>query len=76
MSYRMSMDKFKRLRKERGMTQEQFAAACGLTQGTVSTHERTLSDPKASTVRAYADALGMSVQDFMDATFVEIDEVA
>lgn len=76
MSYRMDMAAFKRLRSEQGLTQEQFAAKCGVTQGTVSTHERTYSDPKASTVRAYADALGMTVQDFMDATFVEIDEVA
>lgn len=76
MSYRMDMSALKKLRSEHGFTQEQFAAKCGLTQGTVSSHERSYSDPRASTVRAYADALGMSVQDFMEATFVDIEEVA
>lgn len=46
------------LRKSRGRTQVELAAALGVEQPTVSRTERRSSDPHLSTLRQYVEALG------------------
>jgi DNA-binding XRE family transcriptional regulator len=49
------------LRKARGWSQEDLAKVIGLTQPTIASFERYDSDPKLSTVRRYAYAVGALV---------------
>lgn len=51
----------RQLRNERGMTQEALAHAAGLALGTVTGVERATSAPDWATVRAIANALGVSM---------------
>lgn len=51
-----------RLRVELGFTQAQVAKLMGVTQSTVSTFERMENDPKLSTVRRYAGAIGVLIR--------------
>jgi DNA-binding XRE family transcriptional regulator len=46
-----------KVRKDRGLTQEDVAARLGVTQPTVAAFERQESDPKLSTLRRYAQAV-------------------
>lgn len=50
-----------KLRKERGLTQQQVAEALGISQPAVAGFERHDADPKLSTIRRYAHAIGASV---------------
>lgn len=60
----------KKFRERAGMTQKEFAAACGWdddgdsSQRRVSNYERKLREPKISDLEAMAKALGVSVADF------------
>lgn len=47
-----------RIRQESGLTQKQLAVLMGVTQQAVQKLERYDSDPKSSTMRRYANALG------------------
>lgn len=49
------------IRKAR-MSQEEIAAIMGVTQATVSAFERLGNDPKMSTIRRYAQALGVMIR--------------
>lgn len=51
----------RRLRLERGLSQEDLAHDAGLTTGTLSKIERGLSNPTWGTVRRLAHALDVSV---------------
>ncbi len=51
----------KRLREERGITQEQLAFDAGITTSALSRIERGLNSPGWMTVKRIADALGLSL---------------
>jgi transcriptional regulator with XRE-family HTH domain len=51
----------RRLREERGLTQEALAASAGMTFGTVSRLESAKSAPAWATVTQLADALGVTM---------------
>lgn len=54
--------KLRKLREERGLTQQQLAElACTYSQN-ISEHERGIRTPQVDTVKAYAAALGVSTQ--------------
>lgn len=48
-------------RKSAGLTQEQVAEILGLSQATISAFERLGNDPRLSTIRRYARAVGVMV---------------
>lgn len=52
----------RKLRNERGLTQEDLAHAADLALGTVTGVERATSAPDWATVRAIAKALGVSME--------------
>lgn len=54
------------IRKSRGITQAEIAAAIGITQEAVSVFEKLGNDPRQSTIRRYARALGVMVRHHID----------
>jgi transcriptional regulator with XRE-family HTH domain len=54
----------KRLREERGISQEQLAFDAGITISTLSRIERGLNSPGWLTVRRITTALGLSLGEF------------
>ena len=54
------------LRKERGLSQEEFADAAGKMINTISNLERGRTDPKITTLLALANTLNVSVQDLLE----------
>lgn len=54
------------LRKQRGISQEELADRLGIAQATISGFERLGNDPRMSTVRRYARALGVMVRHHVD----------
>lgn len=61
------------LRIEAGISQSEVAEAAGISQQAVSKFERTDGDPKLSTVRQYADAVGALVCHTVDADRGQLD---
>jgi transcriptional regulator with XRE-family HTH domain len=55
-----------KVRKERGMTQQDVADKLGVSQPTVADFERQDADPKLSTIRRYAHAVGAIVTHQVD----------
>jgi transcriptional regulator with XRE-family HTH domain len=53
----------RQLRDKRGMTQEALAQEAGITTGTISLIERGQSNPAWGTVKAIANALGVSISE-------------
>ena len=51
------------LRKQKGMSQEDFADASGKMINTISNIERGLSDPKVTTLMSIAKALDISIEE-------------
>ena len=51
------------LRKQQGMSQEDFAEASGKMINTISNIERGLSDPKISTLVSISNALNTSIEE-------------
>lgn len=49
------------IRKERGLSQDALADLLGVTQAAISSFERAGNDPRLSTIRRYARALGVLV---------------
>ncbi len=47
-----------RMRRDRGLTQQDVADKMGVTQATVSAFEKMDADPKLSTIQRYAMAIG------------------
>jgi len=54
-----------RLRKARGMTQADLAAALGVTQGMVSFYEKGTADPAAQTLAKLARVLDVSADELL-----------
>jgi transcriptional regulator with XRE-family HTH domain len=61
----------RRLREERGLTQEELASRAGTTFGTVSRVESAKSAPAWWTVRKIAEALGVSIAELAAASEAE-----
>ena len=61
----------RRLREERGLTQEELAGRAGTTFGTVSRVESAKSAPAWWTVRKIAEALGVSIAELAAAAEAE-----
>ena len=57
-------DKIKRLRLQRGLTQEELAARTELSKGFISQLERDLTSPSIATLMDILEALGTDVSDF------------
>ena len=56
----------KKLREQRGLTQQQLADRAGLTNDTISNYERgRRTDPPVSVVYAVANALDVTVDDLL-----------
>jgi transcriptional regulator with XRE-family HTH domain len=55
----------KRLRKKRKMTQQQLAVAAGLTLGYLGRLEIGMHDPRLSTLKKLARALGVPVAELV-----------
>ena len=53
------------LRKQQGMSQEDFAEASGKMINTISNIERGLSDPKISTLVSISNALNTSIEELV-----------
>lgn len=51
------------LRKQKGMSQEEFADISGKMINTISNIERGLSDPKVTTLMSISQALGISIDE-------------
>lgn len=56
----------KRLRKDRGWSQEALAAECGLDRTYVSGLERQVKNPTITVVQRVAEALGCSMGDLLN----------
>lgn len=56
----------KRLRKERGYSQNEFAVAAGLTQAYLSRIERGIANPQLDIVQKIAVCLGISIPDLFN----------
>lgn len=54
-------------RQAKGMTQEQLAAATGVHRVTIARIETGEASPKAETLKRLADALGVRMDDLMEA---------
>lgn len=64
-----------RVRKERNLTQQDVADILGVTQPTVADFERQDADPKLSTIRRYAHAVGAIVTHQVDMDNGQLDGV-
>lgn len=53
-------------RVDQGLTQDDMAKRMGVSQPTVAAFERYDNDPKLSTIRRYAHALGVSIRHILD----------
>lgn len=63
------------LRKQKGMSQEDFADVSGKMINTISNIERGLSDPKVTTLMSISKALGISIDElFSETKRVQITE--
>lgn len=55
-----------RLRKERGMTQEELAKLVGVSKSTISNYENDMTRPACSKLSKIADALGVTVPELFE----------
>ncbi|MCL2563574.1 MAG: helix-turn-helix domain-containing protein [Oscillospiraceae bacterium] len=63
----MWLDVIKRMKKEKGLTNEDLALISGVPVGTINKITAGITkDPKLETMRALANALGCSLDDFSD----------
>ena len=62
--------KLKRIRQQRGLTQEELADRCELSKGFISQVERDLTSPSIATLTDLLECLGVSLQSF----FTEANE--
>ena len=60
------MEKLKDLRLSMGLTQADLAKVSGITQAQISNFEQGKSEPKLSTVKVLAKALGVKPSYFID----------
>jgi transcriptional regulator with XRE-family HTH domain len=59
-------DRLKRLRTENALTQEELANRAGLTAAAVARVERNEANPRPSTLRKLAGALGIEPRDLLE----------
>ena len=59
-------ERIKHIRKESGVTQKQLAEKLGMTQAAIVQFESEKSNPKIDTLKKIANALNVSVTDFLD----------
>lgn len=55
----------KQARLDRGLTQDELAESSGVSQAAISHLERSNGDPKIGTMRALADALGVTLDELV-----------
>ena len=60
------MTAIRRYRKDRGLTQEEFATALGIRQATVSRYETGEAKPPLETLIAIANFFGCKLDDLID----------
>ncbi len=60
------MDELKRLRRLRGLTQQELAERSGVSQYTITEIETGRREPRPSTLRKLARALDVEVSDFFE----------
>ena len=65
-------EKIIRIRKQKGLTQEQLANLCGVTKRTVASYETDGRSPHTGTLSKIAEALGVTVSYLRDDTAPEI----
>lgn len=59
-------EKVKKVRKEQGLSQRQLGERMGgITQQTVAQYEKAIEQPKLSTVRKLAEALGVTISELV-----------
>ncbi len=58
--------RLKRLRQQRGMTQEELAAASGLSVNFIRAVEQAVNAPSFESLEVLAEALGVEVRDLFD----------
>jgi len=58
--------KVRKMRKERGLSQEAFADRCGINRGHMGQVERSEKDVTISTLRKISRGLGMTVSQLLD----------
>lgn len=59
-------ERIKHIRKQSGITQKQLAEKLGMTQAAIVQFESEKSNPKIDTLQKIADALNVSITDFLD----------
>lgn len=58
-------DKIKQLRIEKGMTQDDLAAATGTTKASISNYERNRRNPQYTVINSIADVLGIPLSELL-----------
>lgn len=58
-------DKIKQLRIEKGMTQDDLAAATGTTKASISNYERNRRNPQYAVINSIADVLGIPLSELL-----------
>ncbi len=66
MDVRLRLDRLRYERRRRFLTQEELAETTGLTPSTISRIEAGIQEPRLSTVKRLAAALGMEPADLID----------
>ncbi len=64
-------DRIRRLRLQRGLTQEELAARTELSKGFISQLERDLTSPSIATLMDILEALGTNIRDFFNESMEE-----
>ena len=59
------MNELQRIRKEKGVSQQELADALGVTQGTISAWESGRWNPTVENLRAAAQFLGVSIDELI-----------
>ncbi len=72
----MLNENLKRLRKNKGLTQEQFALQLNVVRQTVSKWEQGLSVPDAEMLMKIADILNVSVSDLLGEEVAENNDIS
>ncbi len=69
-------EKMKKIRKERGLSQQELGKILGITQQTVAQYEKVPYTPKYDTVRRIANALDCSINALVeDETIFQLNDV-
>lgn len=66
-------EKVKALRKEKGLSQRQLGEKMGVKQQTVAQYEKAIEQPKLSTVRKIAEALGIPLSELTERSICVTD---